>query len=99
MSRKIVASFLRPIGARLRALGRNPVALAARLGLPDFEQGVTSWITPRQVREYCEHAEAHSQDLDLGINAAIARPMGAFGLVEFACRSAPTLREALHFRI
>jgi AraC-like DNA-binding protein len=97
--RKVVAGFLRPIGARIRALGRNPVALATRMGLPDFEQGPSAWVTARQIREYCEQAEALTGDVHLGLHAAVARPGGAFGLVEFACRSADTLRQALHFRI
>jgi AraC-like DNA-binding protein len=52
-------------------------------------------VSPRQAREILEAVAAASGDMLLGLHLAERIEKGAYGVVEFACRSAPTLEGAM----
>lgn len=93
------ASLLRPFAERLAALGGDPQALAAKLDIDLGGEREAARVTAAQVRAFCEQAARLGGDPALGLNAALERPAGSFGMVEVAARSAPDLRAALGFRI
>ncbi|MFT3839001.1 MAG: AraC family transcriptional regulator ligand-binding domain-containing protein [Myxococcaceae bacterium] len=93
------ASLLRPFADRLSARGGDPQALAKRLGIDDRQERGAAGVTAAQVRSFCEQAARLAQDPGLGLNAALERPPGSFGMVEIATRSAPDLKTALQFRV
>jgi AraC-like DNA-binding protein len=53
-------------------------------------------VTPAQFCVAWAEALRLSGDPSLALHIAEAMPQGAFGIVEYVCRSAPTLGEALH---
>ena len=99
MPGQVIASFVRPFAEFLRAGGKDPVALAKRVGVVDPEKAGRDWLTRAQVRAYLDEAAGELRDPFLGLNVAKARPKGTYGLVEFGTRSAPDLRSAFEFTI
>lgn len=96
--RLVATAFLRPIAARIRELRGDPRAIAARLGiLNPRDQRVEPWVSPEAVRRFCALAAEETGDTELGVHAALGRPAGSFGLVEFGARSAGTVGAALGF--
>ncbi|MBS2031352.1 MAG: AraC family transcriptional regulator ligand-binding domain-containing protein [Deltaproteobacteria bacterium] len=99
MPGQVIASYVRPFAQHLRAGGKDPLALAKRVGIPDPEKAKSEWLTRAQVRTYLDEAALEIRDPDLGLTVAREREKGSYGLVEFGTRSAPDLRGALAFTL
>jgi len=88
--------LLRPL---VRALERSPEALAELLAAtdltPEMVADTDARISPAQLCVGWAAAIRLSGDPALALRIAEATPAGAFGIVEYVCRSAPTLRDAL----
>jgi AraC-like DNA-binding protein len=92
MRSQIVAPFL----ARVRASGGDPEALIARFGLPASAETDAETVLPLStLKEFFESVEKATGDPFVGIHVAAALPRGTYGLLEFICRSAPTVRESM----
>jgi AraC-like DNA-binding protein len=82
--------------AHVRKSGGDADALIARFGLPeDVEQRSEITLRLDALREFFEQAAAALRDPLLGVHMARAMNRGAFGVLAFSSRSAPTVREAL----
>jgi AraC-like DNA-binding protein len=80
----------------LRARGADVDALMTKVGIPPIAEGQKHVTLPVDVlRAYFEAAARALEDPLLGVHLAEAAQRGTFGVVEFACRSAPNVREAL----
>lgn len=79
---------------RLRALGKDPGPLAAHCGVEVSGRRELS-IGVRALREWGDGAAELSGDPFFGLHAAQSLEKGAYGLVEFVCRSAQTVRDGL----
>jgi AraC-like DNA-binding protein len=89
----LVPALLRYLGAR----GRDPAALAARLGLPaDAADRDEIDATPAAIGDLLAAAAALLDDPYLALRLPAELPLRRYGLAELAARAAPTLRESLH---
>jgi AraC-like DNA-binding protein len=96
-SRASISTVLvRPLA---RALEGSPDALAALFGAADLTPQMLAdaeaRISPAQFCVAWAQALRLSGDPALALRIAEATPPGAFGIVEYVCRSAATLRDAL----
>lgn len=91
ISSRCVPAFLRHVRER----GGDVEQLRERFGLPvDVERFPTASLSPAALVEFGSACAAASNDPSIGFSAARRAPRGAFGLFEFALRTAPSLREA-----
>lgn len=82
--------------AFLRARNVDVEALARRFALPAGATAAEEIDLPvATVRALCDAAEQLAGDPWLGLTHASSTPRGAYGVLEFTARSAPTLRDAL----
>jgi AraC-like DNA-binding protein len=97
MAGAVIRSQIAPIFLGLvRARGFATDGLFERYGLaPDADQRGDVSIPLDKFREFCDEAAELLGDPFLGLHTAIELPRGAYGLIEFVFRSAPTVREAL----
>jgi AraC-like DNA-binding protein len=88
--------LVRPLAA---ALGASPSASAAFFAATDLTPAMLAdteaRVSPAQFCVAWAEAIRLSGDPTLALEVAAATPPGAFGIVEYVCRSAPTLRDAL----
>jgi AraC-like DNA-binding protein len=85
-----------PVLARVRAAGGDPGALIRRFGLPATAEHDGEVVLPlEKLHALLDAAELAARDPFLGLHVAVELRRGAYGLLEFSCRSAPTLGEAL----
>lgn len=81
---------------RVQDAGADAEALRARFGL-----AADAWVAPevilplKRFHAFCDAAAALSSDPFLGLTVAARAPLGTFRLVEYTCRSAPTMRDAV----
>jgi AraC-like DNA-binding protein len=75
--------------------GADLSELAARLGLPDVTAALPPLVTPGQARELLDEVARVLDDPLLGIHVAQSIEKGAYGVADFAARSAPDFRGAL----
>lgn len=90
------ARIVRLVLAYVRKRGGDANALVRRFSLPataETDDEVT--LSLGSLHEFLEAAERIIDDPFLGLHVAADYRRGAYGLMEFACRSAPTLRDAL----
>ena len=92
----ISAVLVRPL---VLALSASPTALAAFWRATDLTPEIVAdaeaRVSPAQFCVAWAEATRLANDPALALSIADAMPQGAFGIVEYVCRSAPTLREAL----
>lgn len=89
-------SSARMLLACIAEAGGDAAAIARRIGLPeDALSRKTLDLTRRGFLELCEAAVATTRDPCLGVTLARRLDRGAYGLVDFAPRTAATLRQAL----
>jgi AraC-like DNA-binding protein len=82
--------------AAVRAGGGDPAALIARFELPPTAMTDAEVTLPlTKFRALLDAAAEAAGDPALGVHVAQTLPRGAYGVVEYSCRSAPTIREAL----
>jgi len=82
--------------AYMRRRGGDPGALIRSFGLPATAETDDAVMLPlTSLHAFLEAAERATQDPFLGIHVAIDYRRGAYGVMEYASRSAPTLRDAL----
>jgi AraC-like DNA-binding protein len=80
----------------LRAVGADLEAFRARFDLPGGAESDPEVIVPLSVmRALFDEAEKQTGDPLLGAHLATRFERGTFGILEFAARSAPTVRESL----
>jgi len=90
------SQLVRPFLARVRAAGGDAPALLARLGLPADALDAAEVVLPLGAMvAFGDAAAVAAGDPFLGVHVAETLDRGTYGVVEFACRSAPTTREAL----
>jgi len=81
----------------VRSKGGDGDRLIRELGLPKTADSDVEVVLALPVlHAFLEAAEREIDDPFLGVHIATAYRRGIFGVMEYACRSAPTLREALH---
>lgn len=100
MTRSISAVLLRPLAAALGALPQGAAKSLAEFFAssdlsPQTLADADARVSPAQFCVAWAAAVRLSGDPALGLRIAEAIPPGSFGIVEYVCRSAPTLREAL----
>jgi AraC-like DNA-binding protein len=84
-----------PTLARVRAAGGDADRLLRAFSLPaTVETDAVAWLPLRVLRAFFEAAAEAAGDPDLGLHLVEELPHGRFGLLEYLCRSAPTVREA-----
>ncbi len=92
----ISAVLVRPL---TRALEHVPGALAAFWSAtdltPEMVEDPEARVSPAQFCVAWAEAQRLTGDPALALRIALATPPGAFGIVEYVCRSAPTLGDAL----
>ena len=89
----VAPALLRYLGAR----GRDPAALAARLGLPaDAAARDEVDAPPAADNDLLAAAAALLDEPYLALRLPAELPLRRYGLAELAARAAPTLRESLH---
>src|SRR5688572_25200498 len=90
------SQLVAPLCALVRTAGGDPVALLARFGLPPTAERDPEVVLPlADLRALLDAAEQATGDRFLGLHLAAHLPRGAYGVLEFTCRTAPTVREAL----
>lgn len=91
ISSRCVPAFLRTVRER----GGDADGLRRRFGLPeDVERLTTASLPATTMAAFGAACAEAAKDPGLGFTAARRAPRGAFGLFEFALRTAPSLREA-----
>ncbi len=92
MRTQVIASTL----AYVRGRGADPAKLIAEFALPPTaEEDAEVLVSLSTLRAFYESAERLTEDPFLGIHVASQLRRGSFGLVEFVCRSAPTVGDVL----
>jgi AraC-like DNA-binding protein len=87
--------LVRPFLAAVRARGGDADALVREFGLgADAETAPDVFVSIAQLRAFLAAAERAAGDPLLGVHTASYFPRGAWGLVEFATRNAPRVRDA-----
>ncbi|MCC6997792.1 MAG: AraC family transcriptional regulator [Deltaproteobacteria bacterium] len=90
------SQLVAPVLARVREAGADAAALARRFGVPADAAGAAEVALPlATLRALLDAAAEASADPFLGLHVAARMPRGAYGVLEYSCRSAPTVREAL----
>jgi AraC-like DNA-binding protein len=85
-----------PALAVVREAGGDAGALARRFELPAGAERAAEVVLPLdRLHAFFDEAERAAGDPSLGLHVAERIRRGAYGLLEFSCRSAPTVGEAL----
>lgn len=85
-----------PALALVREAGGDAAALVRRFSLPDDAERAAEVVLPLdRLRAFLDAAAAEAGDPFLGVHLGQRIRRGAYGLLEFSCRSAPTVGEAL----
>ncbi len=85
-----------PVLALVREAGGDVAALMRRFSLPKSAERDAEVVLPLdQLQAFLDAAEAQARDPFLGIHIAQRIRRGAYGLLEFSCRSAPTVGESM----
>lgn len=85
-----------PALALVRAAGADAAALIDRFELPRTAESDVEVVLPMPtLHAFLDAAAEAARDPLLGVHLAARMPRGAYGVVEYASRSAPTLREAI----
>jgi AraC-like DNA-binding protein len=93
---KMRSQTVGPTLAYVRECGGDPAAVAHSVGLPaDAEHAADVMLPLAKVHAFYEAAALESRDPFLGVHLAERWQRGSFGLVEFCCRSAASLGQAL----
>lgn len=98
MRASISTVLVRPL---VHALMGNPAALAALFAKTDLTPEIVAdpeaRVSPAQFCVAWAEAIRQSGDLALALRIVEATPPGSFGVVEYVCRSASTMRQALTY--
>jgi AraC-like DNA-binding protein len=90
------SQMIAPALRMVRSVGGDPDRVIRALGLPSNSESELEIIVPLQtLRSFWEEVEGESGDPLFGIHLAGDLQRGRYGLLEYACRHAPTLGEAL----
>jgi AraC-like DNA-binding protein len=84
-----------PVLAQLRAAGADVAGLVRRFGLEGAEAAPEVVLPLVELHAFLDAAAEAARDPFLGLHVAARLPRGAYGVLEFACRTAPTIRAAL----
>ena len=85
-----------PTVAYVRACGGDADGLARRFGLsPSVERDDHATLPLSELRAFYDEAARAANDPFLGVHVAASVKRGTYGLLEFLCRSAGTLGDAL----
>jgi AraC-like DNA-binding protein len=88
--------LVRPLAAVLQAIPRAMGGFYAATDLtPEVLADAEARISPAQFCVAWAEALRWTNDPALALHVAEAMPAGSFGIVEYVCRAAPTVREAL----
>jgi AraC-like DNA-binding protein len=93
---RLQSQLVRPLLRLLRERGRDVAAFARRHALPaeaEHDKHVTLGLV--ELRALLDDGEAELGEPHLGLVLAGRAERGAYDLLEYSCRSAPDLREAL----
>jgi AraC-like DNA-binding protein len=89
------STFIPILANYLAATGIDPAELLRRFALPADAATMREVEVPlATARALYEAAEQRTGDENLGLHVALGRGRGNYGVLEFAARSAPTLRAA-----
>jgi AraC-like DNA-binding protein len=96
-SRASISTILvRPLVAVLATNAKGTAAFYAATDLtPEIVADAEARVSPAQFCVAWAEAVRWTGDPALGLRIAEMTPAGAFGIVEYVCRSAPTLRDAI----
>jgi len=90
------SQLVAPLLALVRERGVDPAALIRRFELPADVLDAPEVVVPLPtLHALLDEAAAAARDPFLGLHLAARLPRGAYGVVEYTCRTAPTIREAL----
>jgi AraC-like DNA-binding protein len=90
------SQLIGPTLARVRAAGGDVGAVLASAGLDASAATAAEVVLPLPaLYAFFDAAERESKDRFLGLHMAVEHPRGVYGILEFTCRSAPTVREAV----
>jgi AraC-like DNA-binding protein len=90
------SQLVAPLLALVRERGGDPAALARRFELPPGIADQPEVVLPlRTLHALLDAAADAAGDRFLGVHLAQRLPRGAYGVVEYTCRTAPTIRDAL----
>ncbi len=95
-TRLMRSQLVGPVLARVREAGGDAGALARRFQLPEGAEASPEVVLPlARLHQLLDAAAEASGDASLGLHVAERLPRGAYGVLEFACRTAPTIRAAV----
>jgi hypothetical protein len=90
------SQLVAPLLGFVRERGADSEALIGRFALPADAAARSELVLPlATLRDLLDAAAAAIGDPWLGVHLAASFPRGAYGVLEYACRSAPTVGEAL----
>lgn len=90
------SQLVAPLLGLVRERGRDPAVLIRRFELPPRAAELAEVVVPLgTLHALLEDAAELLADPFLGVHLAAGMPRGIYGVVEYACRSAPTIREAI----
>lgn len=90
------SQLIGPALALVAERGGDVTALIRRFGLPPSVADDPEVVLPlATMRALLDAAAGEARTASLGLQLAAALPRGAYGVVEYTSRSAPTIREAL----
>jgi AraC-like DNA-binding protein len=93
---KMRSQLVAPALARVVERGGDAAALVRRFGLSPSVMTEAETIVPlATLHALVDAAAVEARDDCLGLHLAASLPRGAYGVVEYASRSAPTIREAI----
>lgn len=96
IDRQMRSQLVRPVLALVASRGGDLDALVTRFGLPPDARTAPEVVLPlREFRAFLDAAEVAAGDPFLGLTIAATLPRGTYGVLEFASRTAPTVREAM----
>jgi AraC-like DNA-binding protein len=90
------SQLVAPALAMVRAAGADPSEILARAGLGAEAESAAEVVLPlARLEELLDACATATGDPNLGLHLAGRMPRGAYGVVEFASASAPTIRESV----
>jgi AraC-like DNA-binding protein len=91
MRSKVIPILVRELGRR----GHDAGPLLARWDLQLAPEQTELWVSLQTVRDVTAACAALARDESFGFHVGLGLERGAYGVVEFAARCVPTIREAL----
>jgi AraC-like DNA-binding protein len=89
------SQLIAPLLAYVREQGLDERAFIQRFALPADAAEQPEVVLPlATMHALFDHAAAELRDPCLGVHLAMRFPRGGYGVLEYSCRSAPTIREA-----